>query len=167
MTAVLCRHFGLKHIEVAEDIASETFLKASENWAIKGVPENPVAWLYKVAKNKTKDYFKHIAVFETQVKDAIKPTEPEKEKDFECNDQNISDSLLAMIFAVCNPNNSAESQIALALQILCGFSIAEIANAFLTKAATIKKRLQRARDTLRNDDFQIRTLNETEIQLRL
>lgn len=62
MTAVLCRHFGLKHIEIAEDIASDTFLKASENWAINGIPKNPTAWLYTVAKNKTKDYFKHISV---------------------------------------------------------------------------------------------------------
>ncbi|HTG56003.1 MAG TPA: hypothetical protein VL943_07045, partial [Niabella sp.] len=46
MTAVLCRHFGLKHIEVAEDIASDTFLKASEHWAINGIPQNPAAWLY-------------------------------------------------------------------------------------------------------------------------
>jgi len=53
MTAVLCRHFGLKHIEIAEDIASDTFLKASEHWAINRVPENPTAWLYSVAKNKT------------------------------------------------------------------------------------------------------------------
>ena len=53
MTAVLCRHFGLKHIEIAEYIASDTFLKASENRAINGIPESPAAWLYTVSKNKT------------------------------------------------------------------------------------------------------------------
>ena len=68
MTAVLFRHFGLKHFEIAEDIASNTFLKASENWAINGIPENPTAWLYTVAKNKTKDYFKHIAVLKRKSK---------------------------------------------------------------------------------------------------
>ncbi len=167
MTAVLCRHFGLKHIELAEDIASDTFLKASENWAIKGIPENPTAWLYTVAQNKTKDYFKHVAVFETQIKEAIKPDEFETEQTFEYSNQTISDSQLAMIFAVCNPGNSTESQICLALQILCGFSVEEIANAFLAKSETIKKRLQRARTNLRNDNFQIRTLNETEIKSRL
>lgn len=167
MTAVLCRHFGLRHIEIAEDIASDTFLKASENWAINGIPENPTAWLYTVAKNKTKDYFKHIAVFETQIKEAIKPDEIETEKDFEFSSQNISDSQLAMIFVVCNPSNSTEAQICLALQILCGFSVEEIANAFLIKTETIKKRLQRARTNLRNDNFQIKSLSETEIKLRL
>lgn len=167
MTAVLCRHFGLKHIELAEDIASDTFLKASEHWAINGIPENPIAWLYTVAKNKTKDYFKHVAVFETQVKETIKPTQIEAATDFEFTSQHISDSQLAMIFAVCNPSNSTESQICLALQILCGFSVEEMANAFLTKSETIKKRLLRARTNLRNDNFQISTLNETEIKPRL
>lgn len=167
MTAVLCRHFGLKHIEVAEDIASDTFLKASEHWAIHGIPKNPTAWLYTVAKNKTKDYFKHIAVFEKQIKQVVKPSETETEKDFEFSEQHILDSQLAMIFAVCNPANSIESQICLALQILCGFSIEEIANAFLTKTETIKKRLHRARTNLRNDNFQIKILNETEIKSRL
>jgi RNA polymerase sigma-70 factor (ECF subfamily) len=167
MTAVLCRHFGLKHIEIAEDIASDTFLKASESWVINGIPENPTAWLYTVAKNKTKDYFKHISIFETKIKEAIKPTILETVQNFEFSNQNITDSQLAMIFAVCNPTNSAESQICLALQILCGFGVEEIANAFLTKPESIKKRLFRARTNLRNNNFHIKTVSETEIKLRL
>ncbi len=167
MTAVLCRHFGLQHIEIAEDIVSDTFLKATEVWAIHGLPENPVAWLHTVAKNKAKDYFKRIAVFETQVKKNIKPDEIANEQVFEFSDQNIFDSQLAMIFVVCNSTNPTEAQICLALQILCGFSVEEIANAFLAKPETIKKRLQRARNHLRNDNFQIKSLSKTEIEFRL
>lgn len=167
MTAVLCRHFGLKHIEIAEDIASDTFLKASQHWAIHGVPENPVAWLYTVAKNKTRDYFKHLSIVENQIKAYRKPEDIEQTKSLEFNEQIISDSLLAMIFVVCNPINSQESQIALALQILCGFSLEEISNAFITKTETIKKRLFRARNNLRNDKFQIQILAESEVQSRL
>lgn len=166
MTAVLCRHFGLRNIEIAEDIASDTFLKASENWAINGVPEKPTAWLYAVAKNKTKDYFKRISIFEAKIKHDLKSDERNYENNFEFDEQIISDSQLAMIFAVCNPVNSSESQIALALQILCGFSVEEIANAFISKTETIKKRLQRARNNLRNDDFQIRALTKLEVQSR-
>ena len=167
ITAILCRYFGLKHIEIAEDIASETFLKASENWAINGIPENPTGWLYAVAKNKTKDYLKRETIFETQIKNSIKTNEAQNEQDFDFTQQSIADSQLSMIFAVCKPNNSKESQISLALQILCGFSIEEIANAFLTKTETIKKRLQRARTNLRNDDFQIKRLTKTDIESRL
>jgi len=166
MTAVLCRHFGLKHIETAEDIASDTFLKASEHWAINGVPENPVAWLYTVAKNKARDYFKNLSVFETKIKNGL-ITDISGENDFEFDTRIIPDSQLAMIFAVCNPANSDEAQICLALQVLCGFSVEEIANAFLAKSETIKKRLHRARTNLRNDNFQITTLGEAEITSRL
>jgi len=167
IVAVLYHSFNLKHLETAEDIASETFLKATEVWSIKGPPENPAAWLYTVAKNKTKDYFKHNAVVEKQVKEALQLNNVETAHDFDFSDQNIADSQLAMIFAVCNPGNSAEAQICLALQILCGFSVEEIANAFLTKTETIKKRLQRARANLRNGDFQIKILSEAEIKTRL
>ncbi len=56
ITSVLCKHFGIRHIELAEDITSETFLLALDTWVYKGIPENPVAWLYAVAKNKAKNY---------------------------------------------------------------------------------------------------------------
>lgn len=167
MTAVLFRHFGLKNIEIAEDIASETFLTASESWPVNGIPENPEAWLYTVANNKAKDYLKHVSIFETRIKDVIREDELLIEHDFDFTSQNITDSQLAMIFAVCNPRNSKESQISLALQILCGFSVEEIANAFLTKTETIKKRLLRARAKLRNDSFHIRNLTEPVIAARL
>lgn len=166
MTAVLSRHFGLKHIEIAEDIASDTFLKASEHWAINGVPENPKAWLYTVAKNKARDYFKRTDVFENQIIPKLKSDDTELSEIVSYNDQLISDSQLAMMFAVCHPANSGESQIAIALQILCGFSVEEIANAFLCRRETIKKRLQRARSSLRNADFKIKALSKTEIQTR-
>jgi len=166
IVAVLCNSFDLRHLEIAEDIASETFLKATEIWGIKGVPENPTAWLYTVAKNKIKDYFKHNSVVERQVKEAVKLNDIETALDFEFSHQNIADSQLAMIFAVCNPENSTDAQICLALQILCGFSIEEIANAFLTNSEAIKKRLYRARTNLRNGNFQIKTLSDLEIKSR-
>jgi predicted RNA polymerase sigma factor len=130
ITAVLCRYFGLRHIEIAEDIASETFLKASENWAVNGVPNNPTAWLYTVAKNKAKDYFKHLAVFETQVKKEL-PTETTQDgHTFEFNTKIISDSQLAMIFAVSNPKNKTEPKIVRAHHIICVFRLEKIQTPF-------------------------------------
>lgn len=167
MTAVLCRHFGLTHIELAEDIASETFLKASEHWAVNGIPQNPTAWLYTVAKNKLKDHFKHASIFDNQVKKALATNVIDQEQEFDFDYENIEDSHLAMMFAICKPGNSTQSQICLALQILCGFSVEEIANAFLTKTETIKKRLLRARNVLRNERFTNEKLNEQQITQRL
>lgn len=168
MTAVLCRLFGLQHIEVAEDIVSETFLKATETWSFRGIPENPTAWLYTVAKNKTKDYLKRHHFFEKEILPRLKTQNSalyEAEVDF--TDQNIKDSQLAMIFAVCNPVNAQQSQVCIALQVLCGFSMEEIANAFLSNKETIKKRLYRARENLRNQQFKIEELNEQQIAERL
>ena len=70
--SVLYKLFGIEHIEIAEDIASDTFLLASELWGLKGLPENPTAWLYTVAKNKTKDYLKHNSIFTQKISKEIK-----------------------------------------------------------------------------------------------
>ncbi|TZF93680.1 RNA polymerase subunit sigma [Chryseobacterium panacisoli] len=166
IVAVLCRSFDIKHMEIAEDIASETFLKASEYWALNGLPDNPAAWLYTVAKNKAKDYFKHLSIIEKNKKDEASTAEKEHPTiDFDT--KNISDSQLEMIFVTCNPVNSLETQICLALQILCGFSVEEIASAFLSKTETIKKRLQRGREALRMHHFTIDSLSEQDIHQRL
>lgn len=167
IVAVLCKSFNIKHIEIAEDIASETFLKASEYWAVNGLPENPAAWLYTVAKNKTKDYFKHSAIVEKNIQQQAKINDTELSQVVDFDFKNISDSQLEMIFWVCNPINSQETQISLALQILCGFSVEEIANAFLSKTETIKKRLQRGKEVLRTRHFKIESLSKKDILLRL
>lgn len=165
MVAALCRHFGFSHLEIAEDIASDTFLKAYELWETEPLPPNPTAWLYTVAKNKAKDYEKHVAIFEDKVKKALTPTEKSEELTFETSE--INDSQLEMLFNICDPSISVESQISLALQILCGFTVEEIANALLTHTETIKKRLLRAKSKLREHHFQIKTVSPADIQARL
>ena len=165
ITAVLCKHFGIEHIEVAEDIASETFLSALETWAYKGIPENSVAWLYSVAKNKAKNYFKRNNIFNEKIAPQIKNLTPiDAEFEIDLSDKNITDSQLQMLFAICHPSISTEAQIGLSLRILCGFGIDEIANAFLTNKETINKRLFRAREKLRLEkvliEFPTTSINE-------
>jgi RNA polymerase sigma-70 factor (ECF subfamily) len=156
ITAVLCKLFGLEHIEVAEDIAGETFLSAMETWPYKGIPENPTAWLYHVAKNKAKNYLQRHALFENKITPEIKKTSSASKEEFiDLSEQNIADSQLQMMFALCHPSISAEAQVGLSLRILCGFGIEEIADAFLTNKETINKRLFRARETLRNERISI------------
>ena len=72
ITAVICRNFGLKYLEIAEDITGETFLKAIETWNSQGIPENPEAWLYKVAKNKAVNYLKRQTMSNSKIKDISK-----------------------------------------------------------------------------------------------
>jgi len=166
--SVLCKLFGIVHVEIAEDIANDTFLLASETWGLKGIPENPTAWLYIVAKNKTKDYFKRTKVFTEKVAKELKNAQSiSQEMELDLSEENINDSQLQMLFAVCNPINSNESQIALALKILCGFGIDEIANALLSTKETINKRLYRAKNTLRENNVDLSFPSSSDLEKRL
>jgi len=169
IVSVLCSLFGIHHIEIAEDIVSDTFLTAAETWAIKGIPENPTAWLYTVAKNKTKNHLKRNNVFETKIVSEIKHNTPlnNPEIDIDLSDQNIADSQLAMIFTVCNPCNSEEAQIALALNLLCGFGINEISDAFLSNKEVIYKRINRAKEKLKEENIKIQNPSNSEIKDRI
>jgi RNA polymerase sigma factor (sigma-70 family) len=168
IVTVLCKFFGIEHMEVAEDIASETFLSALEIWTYKGIPENPTAWLYAVSKNKTRNYIRRNHVFTEKVAAEIKGSSAEfHETEIDLSEKNITDSQLQMLFAICHPAISTEAQIGLALRILCGFGIDEIASAFLTRKETIHKRLHRAKEKLRLEKVKIVFPGETEINERL
>jgi len=168
ITAVLVRYFGFEQMETAEDIVSETFLSATENWKQKGAPENPAAWLYTVAKNKAKDHLKRNNIFTQKVQPALQDEQkPATEPEIDLSEKNINDSQLQMMFAICQPDIPVEAQIGLALRILCGFSIDEIADAFLSNKETINKRLHRAKEKLRALKVKITFPAGNEIDKRL
>ncbi|MEO5996111.1 MAG: DUF6596 domain-containing protein [Chitinophagaceae bacterium] len=168
IVSVLCKLFGIEHIEVAEDIVSDTFLLATELWGLKGLPENPTAWLYTVSKNKTKDYLKRNTLFAQKVSKGVQYiTSVSEEIEIDLSTQNINDSQLAMMFAICHPCISIESQIGLSLNLLCGFGIDEIADAFLTNKDVIYKRLNRAKEKLRSEKVKIEQPTLTDINKRL
>jgi RNA polymerase sigma factor (sigma-70 family) len=168
LTAVLARLFGFEHIQVTEDIVSDTFLLASETWGLKGTPPNPTAWLYAVAKNKAKDHLKHHAIFTQKIAANIKAESlSAKEIEIDLSEKNINDSQLQMMFAICQPDIPVEAQIGLALRILCGFSIDEIADAFLSNKEAINKRLFRAKERLRKLHAKIEFPDKNETGKRL
>jgi len=168
ITAVLAKRFGFDDIEIAEDIASDTFLSAAETWGAKGLPENPVAWLYAVAKNRAKDHLKHRTIFTEKVIGGVKQNSAELyEMEIDLSNENIVDSELQMMFAICNPVVPTEAQIGLSLRILCGFGIEEIADAFLSNKETINKRLFRAKEKLRKEHVKIEFPEQSEINKRL
>src|SRR5882757_535629 len=95
IVSVLCKLFGIEHIEIAEDIVSDTFLLVSELWGLKGLPENPTAWLYIVAKNKTRDYLKRNAIFAQNIFQDIKSNATTSEEiEIDLSVKNINDSQL-------------------------------------------------------------------------
>lgn len=168
ITAVLCRSLGIEHISIAEDLVGDTFLLAAETWGLKGIPQNPAAWLYTVAKNKAKDLLKRNALFSQKISPQIQyATDDNHEIEIDLSVQNIQDSQLQMMFAICYPGIPPEAQIGLSLRILCSFSIDEIADAFLTNKETINKRLYRAKEKLKQDNVKIELPSENEIDKRI
>jgi RNA polymerase sigma factor (sigma-70 family) len=168
ITAVLCKVFGIENMEVAEDIAGETFLSALETWPYKGIPPNPTAWLYSIAKNKARNYLKRDRLFTKKVLPQIKQgPSPTEDIEIDLSEKNVTDSQLQMLFAICHPSISTEAQICLALRVLCGFGIDEIANAFLSNKETVNKRLFRAKEKLRLEKVAIEFPPAAEIDRRL
>ncbi|MDO5979346.1 RNA polymerase sigma factor [Flavivirga spongiicola] len=157
LVSVLTKTFGTSNIELAEDVVQEAMLEALNKWTYSGVPENPVGWIYRVAKFKAVNILnkeKYKRQYASNVVHHLQSEwtlEPALEHIF--TDKEIADDQLRMIFTCCHPSISSDSQIALTLKTLCGFSIPEIAKAFLTNEENINKRLVRARKTIKDADI--------------
>jgi len=168
LVARLCSRFGLANIQLAEDIVSDVFLLAVETWGKKGVPANQVAWLYKVAQNRTLDYLRRDKVRVEKVEVALSQSlEESVESDFLLDEPGIADSELQMMFALCHPSLDEKSHLILSLKILCGFANQEIATALLTNIETVNKRLYRAKKLLRTHKIELEYPPKSQMEIRL
>lgn len=167
IVSVLCKTYGFSNIQWAEDIVGDTFLTASESWGLKGIPSNPTAWLYRVAKNKAIDKLRRENNYEQNIRPNLQgDSQTDEEVEIDLSEHNIQDSQLRMFFAICNPIIKPKAQIALALRILCGFSVEEIAAAFLSNKETINKRIHRAKTTLKKEKIAFDLPEANEIKNR-
>ena len=170
LVAVLTRIFGTANLEMAEDVVQDAMLEALKNWTEKGVPQNPSAWLMQTARNKALNILKRdkhklkYASNQLYLLQSGWTAESAIENMF--SDNSINDDMLRMMFVCCNPGIGKEAQTTLILKTLCGFSIAEIAKAYLTTEATITKRLVRARKTIRKLNIEFKIPTEKDISGR-
>ena len=171
MVSVLSRVLGLQNLEVAYDIVQDTLLQAMSTWSFGQIPDNPSAWLYRVARNKAIDFLRREKKFReispqyaylVQSEWTLSPTINNLFLDNE-----IQDSQLRMMFACCHPSIPEESQIALTLKTLCGLSISEIAKAFLTNDDTISKRIYRAKEKIKSENIELIVPSGDELNVRL
>lgn len=153
MVGALTRLFGTQHLELAEDVVQETLLKAMRDWPYHGVPEKPAAWLHRVGKNLAIDQLRRKSRGVELLKENAALLRSEWTLSATVGEafqeDAIADDQLRMLFACCHPTIPQEQQVALALRTLCGFSVPEIARAFVTNEETINKRLYRAREAFR------------------
>jgi RNA polymerase sigma-70 factor (ECF subfamily) len=152
MLAALTRTFGVHNLALAEDVAQEAFCRAVEVWSFRGIPQNPQAWLMMTAKNYALDAMRRERTVRTFVPElehyllSDTTTTPWVETLF--THEAIKDDVLRMMFSCCEPKLPEESQLALILSILCGFSADEIGAAFLGGHAGVQKRISRAKHAL-------------------
>ena len=171
LIAVLTRVFGPANIELAEDVVQDSLIEAIKDWPYKGLPSDPSAWLYKVAKNKAlnilhKEKYKRRYAAEARYQQQ-NGWNNASSTDLLFSEHNVQDDQLRMIFTSCHPSLSKDSQVALTLKTLCGFSIPEIAHAFFTTEDTINKRLVRARQKIREAKIPFEVPSPTEMEERL
>jgi RNA polymerase sigma factor (sigma-70 family) len=152
MTAVLTRLFGVHNLALAEDVVQDAFCRALEVWKIRGIPPNPSAWLMTTARNRALDLIRRERTARTFAPELTRLLETEwtvaAVVDEAFSSRVILDEQLRMMFSCCHPDLAEPVQIALILNILCGFGAAEIAAAFLTSRAAIEKRISRGKKVL-------------------
>jgi RNA polymerase sigma factor (sigma-70 family) len=158
LVALLVRRVGLQHLEAVEDAVQAALLAALTAWVADGVPDNPGAWLYSVARNHLLGVLRKAQGHQELLDRAV-------DHDADDGDEPVSptfagevrDELLRMLFVCCDEKIPHESRLVLALKTLCGFSTGEIAFRLFTTEANVYKRLARARDRLRASELDTQT----------
>ena len=151
MTSYLTRIFGLGFLDLAQDVVQDTLCRALETWPMYGIPDNPSAWLMRVARNRATDLVRRDTRFRDFSPELIHlltlhQNQPAETPAF---GKEIHDDQLRMMFSCCHPELSTDVQVTLILRTLCGFSVSEIAHALLASEEAIEKRLGRARKLFR------------------
>jgi RNA polymerase sigma-70 factor, ECF subfamily len=167
MVAHFTRLFGPAHLELAEEIVQEAMLRALQTWPYQGVPENAAAWLFRVAHNSAIDALRRnrfagdASALEELAQTAAKaPDDPLVE-------EQLRDDELRMIFMCCHPEISREASVALSLKTVGGFSVREIARAFLAEDTAIAQRLVRAKRQIREHELTFEMPHGAELKQRL
>ena len=152
LVAALTRIFGVHNLALAEDVAQDAFCRALEVWNLRGIPDNPAAWLMTTAKHRALDVLRRDRTARTFAHEVARTLDAERELTSVVDEafafDSVRDEQLRMIFSCCHPRLPEETQIALILNILCGFGAHEIASAFLAGRAAIEKRISRGKKTL-------------------
>ncbi len=170
LVAGLVRIFGAAHLDLVEDVVQEAFLTALRRWPYDGVPDDPTAWIVRVAKNRALDVLRRHGRWrsrEAEVKRLAESVERRFESPRVVFESELPDEQLSLMFACCHPLLARDSQVALVLKTVGGFSVDEIARAFLTRPATVAQRLVRAKRRLRELDVAMEIPAAAELPARV
>lgn len=154
-------------LNVAEEIWHDTLETALPFWR-NHPPESPIAWLYKVARNKTIDRIRHQQM-SLQKGRLIQALACQEEQHVVANwdDQHFLDDQLKLVFTCCHPSLDIDKQVSLTLSVICGLTTQQIADALLLQKTTLEQRLTRAKRKLKTAGIPFVIPQENQLQERL
>ena len=171
MVSRLVRLLGVRHLSLAEDAVQDALLRALETWKFGRLPQDPAAWLFTSAKNRALDLLRRQGTEDrlapellSSLEEAATPGDPQSEN---LQGHQLPDDELRLMFSCCDPALSAQAQVAIILKYLCGFSVQEIAQAFLSSEGAVEKLLFRSRRALeeRGELFEVRDPRQVRARL--
>jgi RNA polymerase sigma-70 factor (ECF subfamily) len=162
--AHLVTRFGPHRIDLAEDAVQDAMCAALQTWSFGSLPAEPGAWLMRAAKNRMIDLARRDART-ARILPKVLPEDQAQEPPTDTGP--LHDDQLKLMFSCCHPTLAPETQIALILKALCGFSHAEIAAAFFTSADAVEKRIVRAKGYLRKSRTVFDLDNARQVRSRL
>jgi RNA polymerase sigma-70 factor (ECF subfamily) len=167
MVSTLTRVFGPEHLSLAEEVVQEALISALQQWGMRGIPENPKGWLFQVARNRALDQLRRDASLRAKEGDIVAALHERADEPHPAFAHELRDDQLRMMLMCCHPAIPRESRVALTLKTVGGFSVDEIARAFLTKKETIAQRIVRAKRLIRDQRIPIEMPSRIELPERL
>ena len=158
---------GFEQLDLIEDVIQDALLKALRTWPYSGTPDNPGAWLVQVARNRAIDVLRRHRSWKSKQDLVAEYLEQLAEPLQSVDDNTVTDEQLQMMFACCHPAINSKARVALTLKAVSGFSVAEIAKAFLLRESTVAQRLVRAKRRIREHKVDLSMPAANALQARL
>lgn len=168
MVSSLVRVLGVRHLALAEDAVQDALVRALETWKFGSAPSNPAAWLMRSARNRAIDLVRRQGTLDRlapELEQSLATAVPAENGGGD--EHAIDDDELRLMFSCCDPALAPPAQVAVILKYLCGFSVQEIAQAFLSGEPAVEKQLFRSRRTLEERGALFEVRDPAQVRQRL